>query len=211
MKNVVYTASYNDYNLCYSRKHNQGHFLEVLQANEALFDYMVQQHSSVFMVMLVVKFPAGTPLEYQDNNALLSRFFEALTLHYKRKKPKGYDPKYVWARERSEKTGQTHYHVILLLDGNLIQNGYGILNKATELWGGCLGIENARGLVELCKPHDYDGRYGGVKIIRNDPKFQEVLGRCFQWASYLAKCFSKGQARAYVNEFGCSRLPPLGA
>lgn len=203
MRNVVYTASYNDYNLCCSVKNNQGHYMEILQAIDAQFSYMVNRHSSVFMTIFVVRYPSGTPLQCQEDNGLLSTMLEALALHCKRK---GYDPKYLWARERSEKTGQTHYHIMLLLNGNLIQNGYGILNKATELWQRCLGLDDGRGLIELCKSSEIDGRYGGVKIRRNNPQFQEVLGRCFQWASYLAKCYSKGQARAYVNEFGCSRV-----
>lgn len=206
MRNIVYISSYSGYPLSCSGKDQEGYYMEVLQAIDSLFSYMVQQHSSVFMTVFVVKFPSETPLQYQENG-LMSRLIEALTLHYKRK---GYDPKYLWAREISG-TGQAHYHLMLLLNGNLIQNGYGVLNKATDLWGGCLGIKDGRGLVHLCKSFEYHERYGGVKIRRNDPQFHEVFGRCFQQASYLAKCYSKGGAPRYVNEFACSRLPPLPA
>lgn len=123
-------------------------------------------------------------------------------VHCKRRK---YDPKYLWVRESSE-TGQPHYHIMILLNSDIIQNAYGLLGKATELWGRSLNIEDASGLVHLCLADEND-RYGGVKIIRNDPGFQQVYDKCFERASYLAKCYSKGNSPGYVKEFACSRMP----
>jgi hypothetical protein len=128
-------------------------------------------------------------------------------LYCKRKK---YDPRYLWTRELSS-TGQYHYHFILLLNGSRIQNAnILILEKATQSWQRCLGIENGQGLVDLCisqyKNYYYDDRYGGVRIRRNDPNLQPIYGACFQVASYLAKRYSKGSSPAYVNETGHSKL-----
>jgi len=205
MRNVLRDSIYNGYDLSITNKKDEGFYVEILQALGALFDSMIKSHGKVFFAMFVLKYPAGSALEYPVDNSLLSRFIEALTLYYKRKKV---DQKYLWVREAS-KTGQFHYHFILLLDGDYIQNAYGILQKASELWQGCLGIENGNGLVHLCTTGEECTRYGGIKILRNDPEFNQVLNKCYQLASYLAKCYSKEGLPRYVNGFGSSRLPQI--
>lgn len=201
--------TYKDQALSYSEKGNLGFYVKILDVIEAQFRYMTSRHGKVFFVMFGLNYPAGSCSNYPDNNELLSRFLEALKLHCSRK---SLDPHYLWVREKST-TGQIHYHCILLLDGNKIQNAYGILEKATALWTMSLGVEDGRGLVHsnFSSNHSaesfYYTPYRGVKIVRADPQFEEVYGRCFQVASYLAKRYSKGEAPPYVNEFGCSRIP----
>ena len=200
MRNVLDVSSYNGFPLSKTTKNDQGFYKEILQSLDSLFEYMIRRHSSVFFTMFIVKYPAGSA--YPNDNVLLSKFTEALIRHCA---GRHYDPKYLWVRELSS-TGQIHYHFMLLLDSNLIQNTKTlILYKATEIWRKCLGVEDAKGLVHLC-PTGEKPDYGGIKIKRKDEQFQQILERCYQWASYLAKCFSKGNTPAYVNEFGCSRL-----
>jgi len=202
MRKTLYGDTYKGYPLSHSEKHNQGNYVEILQATDSLLNHMTQRHGRVFFTMFVLKYPANSAGLYPDNNTLVSRFLEALMVHCKRRR---YDPKYLWVRESSQ-TGQTHYHIMILLNSDIIQNAYGLLGKATELWGRSLNIEDASGLVHLCLADEND-RYGGVKIIRNTPGFQQVFGQCFQRASYMAKCYSKGGLPANVNGFGSSRLP----
>jgi hypothetical protein len=202
MRKIFVGDTYNGFPLSGSWKNNNGFFVEVLEAIESLLNYMTNRHGSVFFTMFVMKYPADSGLRYPNDNALLSRFIEALTLHCKRRK---FDPKYLWVRETST-TGQFHYHFVLLLDSNYTQNAYGIHDKAIELWQRCLGIENGKGLVHLCKTVENYAKYGGIKIKRNDPQLQEVRKKCYELASYLAKCYSKEGLPPYVNGFGCSRL-----
>jgi hypothetical protein len=202
MRRVLLENTYNGFELSCSEKNNQGYYVEILQVIESLLNNMTSSHGKVFFSMFVLKYPAGSASIYPHDNSLLSRFIEALTLHYKRKKV---DPKYLWVRERSD-TGQPHYHFLLLLNGDLVQNAYGILQKATDLWARCLGIENGQGLVHLCKLGEDYAQYGGIKLIRNDPRLQQVQCTYYQLASYLAKRFSKGGLAPYLNGFGHSRL-----
>lgn len=198
-----HSDNYNGLPLSYSNDNNQGSYVEIIRAIEAVMACMLQHHARVFFTMFVLKYPANTAGQYPDNNVLMSRLVEALTKYCARH---NYHPKYLWVRE-CPSTGQPHYHFMLLLDENYVQNAYGIHSKATELWQRCLGIENGQGLVHLCTTRDNNiDPYGGVKIRRNAPDFQQVYQQCFQRASYMAKCFSKGNAPAYVNEYGCSRL-----
>ena len=202
MRKVLNGTSYNGYPLSKTRKNDQGFYKEILQSVDSLLEYMIRRHSSVFLTMFIVKYPAGSASRYPNDNVLLSKFTEALIRHCT---GRHYDPKYLWVRELSS-TGQIHYHFMLLLDSNMIQNTDVLIRiKATEIWQRCLGIEDGRGLVHLC-PTGEKPDYGGIKLKRKDPQFQQKLERCYQWASYLAKCYSKGATPAYVNEVGCSRL-----
>lgn len=205
MRNVFSGNTYSGFELSCSEKNNQGFYREILQAIESLLNDMTMRHGKVFFSMFVLKYPADSASTYPSDNSLLSRFIEALTLHCKRKKS---DPRYLWVRENST-TGQVHYHIILFLNGDLIQNAYGILQKATELWQGCLGVGDGKGLVHLCTSDEEYAQYGGIKIIRNDSGVQQVLNKCFQVASYLAKRYSKGGLPPNVNGFGRSRLPQI--
>ena len=204
MRNILSGNTYNGYELSNSSKNNQGFYVEILQVIESLFNYMTMHHGKVFFIRFDLRYPANSALTYRDDNVLLTRFIESLTLYYKRKKA---DPKYLWVREHSNKTGQFHYHFLLLLNGDLIWNGYGIKTKATDLWRGCLdlSVEAGSGLVHLCEYND--DQYGGIKINRNDPHLKQVFEKCYQRASYLAKRYSKGGLPPYVNGFGCSRIP----
>lgn len=202
MRSIIYGNTYNGYELNYTSKNDDGFYVTILQKIEPLLGYMISNHNQVFFTMFVLKYPSASTLSYPNDNVVLSRFLEAFILHCRRRQ---YDPNYLWVRECSN-TGQVHYHLLLLLDADYIQNAHGLQHKATELWQRCLNIEDGRGLVHLCKTGGYDDRYGGVKIRRNAPDFHQVYAACFQRASYLAKCHSKGKAPAFVNELGCSRL-----
>ena len=200
MRDVFYGNTYNGYDLNETRKNDRGFNLKILQALESLMNYVTWRHGRVYFIRFDLTYPAGSVGKYPNDNELLKRFIEALTLYYKRQK---HDPKYLWVRELSS-TGQDHYHFVFILDSNLIQEAYGpFLDKVTDLWQRQLVIENGDGLVELCKKFGN----GGVKIIKSSDDFHQVFKKCFKRASYLAKCYSKGESPAYVNEFGCSRIP----
>jgi len=202
MRNIQSWNIYNNHTLNYTNKYNQGYYVEILQAIESLFNNMIQRHNKVLFATFVLKYPANTASQYPDNNVLLSRFIEALVRYYHRH---NHDPKYLWVRERSS-TDQIHYHVMILLNANSIQKADGIIEYAIAQWQRCLGIDNGRGFVGRCPAWSSDDRCGAVVIRRNDPYFQQVYGQCFQRASYLGKCYSKGNAPANVNEYGHSRL-----
>jgi len=208
MRTVLHGTMYNGIRLSQSKKNYQGFYVEILQVIELLLQNMIRRHSEVFFIRFDLRYPAGSSLIYPNNNDLVKKFSEALVLHCKRKK---YDPKYLWVRELSEKSGQFHYHFILLLNADHIQNAYElILDYATKLWQRCLGIEDGKGLVQLTESTEnnyyYDDSYGGVKIRRYDKSFQRVYAKCFEIASYLAKRFSKGSSPCYVNEIGHSKM-----
>ena len=204
MNPILHATSYNGHQLMTSPRYEPAFHTTILQIIEALLNDMIARHSQVFVMMLVLKFPAyshDVNDDYQGGNALLSRFMEAFTLHLKRA---GYDPKYLWVREESS-YDQVHYHLMILVNGNEVQNAYGMLGKAQELWGNCLGVDGP-GYVHHCRKGDYVNEYGGMKLRRNSPEFQQDYANCFHWASYLAKCSGKENTPIHANRFGGSRV-----
>jgi len=204
MKQIVYGDYYKGYPLSTTYQNDQGFHKVILDKIHELLTNMTQRHGKVFFTMFRLSYPADSMVKYPDNNVSFSKFIEALMRHFDRK-PRKYDPSGLWVRERSMKTGQFHYHIMIMVDGNKCRNAHGILAKATELWG--LRLErDAKGLVHLARSYVCDNRYGGVQLIRISPEFQQVFAHCFQCASYFAKAFSKGHSPRYSNEYGCSRL-----
>ena len=156
-KNTPYT--YNGYPLS-SSKNTEGHYEAILHGIYALLNYMTTKFKNVFVVNMVVKYPLHSKHEYDlstltraercgENNKL---FLDLLEYFSDYCRVKDYHPKYIWARERSLKTGGIHFHVLYCFDSNYIQNSYGLLSKAKELWGNCLNVKDPNGLVELWVP-----------------------------------------------------------
>ena len=207
MSKITKDSNFNGHPLSTTYQNDQGFRTVILDKIWGLLDYMTKHHGKVFFTMFELNYPANSLGMYPEDNDAISKFSEALMRHYGQDR-RGYDPKYLWVRERSS-SNQYHYHMIVLLDGNKCRNAHGIHEKAIELWGLRLG-RDANGLVQLCRSHVHDNGYGGVQLIRNSPDYQQVFDHCFQCGSYFAKAYSKGFSAAYVNEYGCSRLPCLG-
>ena len=205
MRNVLMVNTYNGMALSKTHKNGQGFYGEILQSLDLLFEYMMKLHGRVFFTMFVLSYPAGSSHMYPDDNSLLLRFLDALMHHCK---PKKHDPKYLWVRELSPKTGQIHYHLVLLLDYDHSRNAHVILQKANELWKKCLKVEDNNGLVELSKIYKNEYGYygGGIQINRNDNNYRHVYEKCYELASYLAKRYSKEKLPLYVKRYDHSRI-----
>lgn len=203
MRNVLMVETYNGMSLSKTWKNEQGFYGEILQSLETLFEYMMKLHGRVLFSMFVLSYPAGSASMYPVDNSLLLRFLDALMHHCRRK---NHDPKYLWVRELSPKTGQVHYHLVLLLDYDNSRNAHAILLKANELWKRCLNVEYNNGLVELIKidKNEYGYYGGGIQINRNDMNYRQVYEKCYELASYLAKRYSKEKLPPYVNGYGSS-------
>lgn len=202
MRDITQEDTFNGYPLKFSRSNNQGFYEEILQANKELMDYMTQKHGKVFFTIFGLNYPANSGSTYPNDNSLLKQFLDTLNRQCLRSH---YDPKYLWVRETSS-TGQPHYHLMLLMDSNYVQEAFGLRDYATGLWGNHLGIANAKGLVHLYESEFNDDPYGGVKIINKARDFQQVYGRCFYRASYLAKVYSKRDFPPHVKGYGRSQL-----
>jgi hypothetical protein len=93
---------------------------------------------------------------------------------------------FVWVREQ-EKAKRQHYHLVLMLDGDVIRHPSALITKMTELWE-----RNGH----LFTPKNC------FLFIDSDEAKREAIKR----GSYLAKPRGKGYQAAGARDFGCSRI-----
>lgn len=93
---------------------------------------------------------------------------------------------FVWAREQ-EKAKRQHYHVVLMLDGDVIRHPSALNAKVVELWerNGSISIP------QKC-----------YLYIDDDETKRDAIKR----GSYLSKPRGKGYQAAGARDFGCSRI-----
>ena len=203
MYGIHHGDRFNGHKIMVSPDHEPLFDIAILNAIESLLSLMLTKHSQVYMSTFVLKFPEHRVKEFPcDNNSLISLFLDALLADFRRS---GCDTKYLWVREQHENS-YVHFHMMLLLNGNVIQNGHAVLAKVAQHWGHTLGEANGKGYVHHCANGYHVSPYGGIKIRRNDPQIEQEFAKCFQWASYLAKCNGKENTPAHVNRFRHSQL-----
>jgi hypothetical protein len=202
MKNVSYRDTYNGYAPNYSSTNTKELYNEITQKIRDLMYDMTLSQGRVFYTLYILKYPVGSTSVYPDGNALLAWFIEALIRYYNDNWQ--LDPRPLWITERST-TGH-YYHLLLLLDSEDSPKRVDILKKATEIWQGCLGIEDGRGLVHSCKSVGGYVETSGVKNIRDYQYFYQCFTECLQRARYLVNCHYAGKSPARIDEFACSTV-----
>ena len=161
-------------------------------------EFMQQRHSQVLAVHLIVRYPES--IIAPENNDCFQYFIE----EYRRFLAlSGFDPHYIWVRERHN-SPNPHYHLLLLLNGNEIRY-YRSPDRANQLWYFVLQRNFSISIPTSGLIHIVPAEYGdyGVMLRRGD----EAIKRwAVQWFSYFAKLNTKGDAGRGVREFGSSIL-----
>ena len=104
------------------------HINEILNDIKRQFDVMIEHHCKVLLVHFVLRFPAGT--FHQRNNEEISEFVKKLTNYYEYRRVATC---YIWGREQLTSCAP-HYHVALLLDGSQRHHTPTIWDEAAEIW-----------------------------------------------------------------------------
>jgi len=188
---------------------NEVYIPEIMRSINDLLNAMVTRHCKVFIVRIDVRFPVG--FTHDGTNVLISEWIRRVVGYY------GYHKigcAQLWVRE--QKTSENpHYHVLLLLNGSLIQNGGGVREIAARTWTNLLKRDDAGPCIHLCQP--YASGSGimiqrptktsmGAKAEQERSAFDATFNGVIAWASYLAKTYTKGNAPYRIREFGASRL-----
>lgn len=207
--NVVTNNVYQGHPLLSLRFYPDGFHGEILKSILDHLRYAVSQSSQVFIVRLDIRFP----LYYNSVIPANAVFIGFLANFIKNLRRQGYQPQYVWRIEPGERNPKGHYHLVLFMDGNHIQNGWTIKYKAEELWASALDIEIEKvkageGLIQLCQPNSPDSHFhSGFKLQKYYPDFDRKLYDAYCWLSYITKVHPGGYELPGDREFGCSQLP----
>ena len=172
------------------------------------FHTALNDHSRVLVVRLDIRFPQG--FMHDGSNKLLSEFLRRLKYHYT---SRTIGCEYVWVREQ-HRSKTPHYHFLLLLDGARLQTGWGVQSVAAGYWSGL--VDRASGsCIHLCPPaYGASGimiqrpteRTEGGQLLAEIDAFEAAYSAAFNWACYLAKTYTKGNAPHGVREFGSSQF-----
>lgn len=200
-REITKRVTFNKKPLSRTRKRNQGFYVDLLVKIERFHDYVHWKYSKSFYIRLDLTYPLGTAESesYSDDNVLFRNFINVLMRPYTRLKIR---TDYFWVRERST-SGCHHYHIVLVFDGNRVQNGYGVFERAKMLWARALWIQDASGLVDLFNDQ-VNYKYGGMKVVRGSAT-EYYYDTIFEQLSYLAKVYSKDTPKG-INEYGHSRI-----
>ena len=129
---------------------------------------------------------------YSEDNKIMTVFLRRLKKHLKRKYT-DLEMGHLWVREQ-EKAKQQHYHIVLMVDKNLIHYSNTITEAVIYVWQ---RLQNSQAHIPK-RP------YYSVKQGDND-SIQQVLKR----VSYLAKSRGKGYKNAQTKNFGSSRIKAI--
>lgn len=156
---------------------------EILETIDAHLENMLERHSRV----MTTRFDIRAPQEAKDfTNQQIGRIIENMGRALNRKDYSGGhdpDPRFIAVPENHGRG--THYHCLAIVNGNAIQNRYGIYDLAERYTAKALGIpqEEAKGLVDYCNQRGENG----IMITRNSSDEKENIDQVMHQASYLAK------------------------
>lgn len=172
--------------------------------------YMLESHNKVLVVRFDIRFPQG----YTPTGVELSNFIKLFKEYHQRH---GLNIHYIWVREQANGAVH-HYHLMIMVNGSIMQNPYCLLQKADEIWARVVGYDGP-GLVHFCNTEWMGERASsstmirrpssvatGMERVQQEQQFQSSIARVHAQADYLAKEETKGEAPYRMREFGCSRL-----
>ena len=176
-------------------------------------EYMLEHRSKVTVVCMTVSMP-----EEVDRNDFGKIIGESLNALRKTQNNRGILTQGGWVRETApgNKQKQDHAHVVVIADGQHVQNGFGIAAQLNKLITGRLGIDAASKYVHCDVPdaERYDRQdqrpkksLSAITVRKNAAGAQEQLGNALNWLSYRAKLNTKSEG---VRSYGLSRIPLCG-
>lgn len=153
-------------------------------------DSMLSHHNKIYVFRLDIRVS-----EYTHDNEVITRFLRTFNAWIKRK----YKLKrvgYAWCRE-IETAKKQHYHLVFIVDGNVINTTYGKIFEKIQ------AITKAQGL----KPYMPENAYliKRKDLVNGD---YEEYNKAFLRASYLTKDRGKDLKGVKVNSYQTSRVKP---
>ena len=186
---------------------------DLLVRLRALFNFMIASYSRIMFLRIDPRFPADR--KYPIDNAIFTNFLES----YLRNVERHWGPStYLWVREKKTTAPNHHYHIAHFIALPPEKSEYGVtkgklFDLSGRLWAKNIGLDPniPNGLVDHCE-HDLD-RFplgNGVIIDKGNPEWMQRVEYCYQWGTYLAKCYSKEILPQQIRSTGSSRLPHQG-
>ena len=215
---IITAADQTNYNLLDYDGVNAGYRTDILDAINQRMKDALQHHSQILTVPLVIRYPESIQAEisahwnqqrkpekhYRSNpcfNYFLENYRKALNTNEKRLLH------YVWVMERKYSINP-HYHLVLILNGNLMRYFAIPPVEATKIWRRSLAcfhgyIGTGVGLIHVSSGSYNDMAMKHGYLIHRDNA--DMLHHVLQHYSYFAKVNTK-MDDPHVRCFGASTL-----
>ena len=183
----------------------------ILETSRQLIEHMIVNHHKVLTVRIDIRFPSSYP--HNGMNDEIEQFNKNIARCFRYR---NVDMRYIDVREQNY-SYHPHYHALIIVDGNKIQNPYTILEVATRTWNGIVGSDTL-GLVHLCThqeghpipPMEMIRRPSslatGAQLEQQTAAFERARRIALDHTAYLAKEFTKGNAPEGVREMLASQI-----
>jgi hypothetical protein len=147
---------------------------------------MEERHNKLFIYIFILDVK-----ESNNTNSIMKPFNEKLAQHFA-KYQKTNEMGYQWVREKVNDKPE-HYHQVLILNGNKIQNVKHIYQPMLDIW-------QSVGGSNIHRPENpyYNYRRGDFQTLA------DIIYR----VSYFAKNATKGDKPAQTKNYGTSRIKP---
>lgn len=194
--------TFNGFNIL---SYPSGMYVNILEYQERLMNDSLQRHSKVIQIRFDLHYPSGGSIIPSFHH--ISSFTEIISKRFKRMNISSHrlDLHYLWAREMAG-ASYPHYHFLVWINANAIQNMYTIFKIATEVWCKVLNTTES-GLVHYClnenRNHKYDN---GIIIDRNSDDYEYSIQEAFRSGSYLSKVDTKDNLNKFERKFGHSKI-----
>jgi len=194
--------------------------VDILSQYDKRFQHMLSGHSRVLQKRLDARYPQDGSIQPEPKH--IYRFTENLSRDLKRNNPlpeegkkrspgrngspaaHQVDPQILWVKEQPEDNPHPHYHLVVLVNGNAIKQGWTVQKKAERQWANALGLNEAPGLVDNCNQSGPDS----ILVDKNKPDFDEKINKAYHQGSYLAKTRDKeNRAKGEWRSGGGTRVP----
>ena len=192
MQNIIYNHYYKGYSLYQGEKSDQGFYINILERSINLFESKLKKHSQVLVIRLDIHFPQD--MQAENNNNKFQYFIEEYSRYLRNN---GFEPSYLWCKEKNSNSANFHYHLFFLLNGNKMRY-LKYLSKANEIWARSLQLPHpVEGLI-------YCPQNNQIMVKRGD---LETINTVIERLSYLAKVYSKEIDRdTNGRSWGSSRI-----
>ena len=185
IEKIIYENIYNNHTINTSKERRHGCYKKALEKIDNTLTKMIKKHSKIMIVRFDLRYPTNS--NYESNSQDINRFTYNLKRSLDREKIEGghnVDAKVLHVEEKNT-SNNTHHHYAVIVNGNVKNNYYPIVEKAEKIWKKTLNTDQD-GLVDFCNRIE-----NGIIIDRNNENRERELEKAYFQLSYLAKINGK--------------------
>ena len=200
-KDITYSSNHRGYEIMRNNKNDKGTFISSMDTIINTYEEMLSKHNKVLIDREDIRQPEDSKLDNPQRK--ITRIMESSKREFDGKfKDSPHDPDITFIRstEQNANCDHSHFHLLILANGNCIKNRFSIHNSLARHTNRIFGSES-EGLVHRC---DSVGDTG-IMLRKDDPDYEDKLKKAIYISSYLAKVKGKEDTPKGTHRLTTSR------